>query len=732
MEIFYFFAGMLFYFIPAPLLLIILSITVYIFRNYRAILGFLGGCVLAFIHHWVSMPTGMPKQAILSSAVVQGQIVSIPQQNPGNTRFLFAITSLNSKPASALIQLSWYTKVPPLQLGQRWQLVTKLKKPRNFANPGAFDYVHALEKKHVYWVGYVRDGKLLPPISTHFSWLRLRQTLASKLEGLIPDQATLSISKALTLNLTQEISSQYWDLFRRTGTVHLFGISGEHIALVFGVVYSVMHFLWRNFTWGCLRLPASFVANLIAIPFAGIFVLLAGFEPPAQRAFVGCILYALSNIVKKRYTPWQVWRYALVIVLVIEPHALFMQGFYFSFLAVACLLLTSQRWRFAGYKQQLLLQFSCLLGLMPLSLFWYDYASLNSYLANLFAIPLVGLFIVPMALLTLFSGEFFWGQWLVYILVGCTKLLLWWLKQIEHLAIINFENISLGLIESMAIMCALLILLLLPLKPFRMIAGLWIILSFFPPRLNLPYGTARIDVLDVGQGLAVAVHTQHHFLLFDTGDRFYKGSDLGTMVILPYLKTLQIKKINALVISHADKDHEGGLNSIMHALPVRQLIRNEVRTNNKNCHQMRPWIWDGVTFNFLKINPQFPDKNNNSCVLKISTATRSALLPGDIEAKAETLLLKNFGTQLQADYLIVPHHGSKTSSSLPFIHAVKPSYAVASLGFANRFYFPHQSIIDRFQAANIRFLRTDRCGLTRIDLGAHSSKQPLCFREHQV
>ncbi|USQ13430.1 DNA internalization-related competence protein ComEC/Rec2 [Legionella lytica] len=732
MEIFCFFLGVLYtytfhLYLPATTLLLF-----YITPRYPIILFFLLGFCLAWGHQWFIMPRGLPNSSVIQHATIQGRIASIPQQNPHKTQFVFELEQFNHHPAQGLVQLAWYTKAPKLQAGQHWQFSVKLKKPRNFLNPGSADYVTSLNKRHIIWTGYIRTrgAQLIKEKNTNFDWVELRASLGDKLTQLAPNQPTAGIIEALTLNLTRHISQESWELFRRTGTTHLFGISGEHIALISGLVYWLSRWLWSRSSKACLYIPAPYIASSCGLFIALFYAFLAGFEPPVQRALIGCFFYAICSLGKQRFTPWQIWRYALFVVLCIEPHAVFMQGFYFSFIAVACLFLTQQRWRLKSYKSSLAIQLSCLIGLMPLTLHWYSYGSINGFLANLFAIPLVGFVIVPLALVTMLINTSSWAALVMHPLSWSISFLLQGLHWTEQLAAVNISY-SLHSIEfTLALMGALLMWVLLPINPFRWFACLWLLLPLFPPRPNIQPGEAWVNVLDVGQGLAVSIRTQNHTLLYDTGDRFFQGSDLGKMVVLPYLDTLNIKSLDAIVISHPDKDHRGGLQSIEAAIPVKQLLVNEPRYYHHGikCHNYPEWQWDQVRFRFLPIHAHFKNKNNNSCILQVASANGRVLLVGDVEKEAEDYLVKTYGTQLASEVLIVPHHGSKTSSSYRFLLEIAPRYAVASLGFDNRFHFPHSKTLISMNTLNIPLYRTDECGMTQFILPAQGDmKPPQCF-----
>lgn len=732
MEIFCFLIGILFAYTHSFYLLLALCSLFFITPKHTLLLLFIMGVFIALIHeYWVS-PKGFPDLAFIQQAQLTGSIVSIPQQSRNKTQFTFAVEQINGKPVQGLVQLSWYTKAPVLHAGQIWQLNTKIKHPRNFANPGSSDYVGTLHTRHIDWTGYVRttNNQLIAEQQPHFNWLTLRERLAKNLTALAPNQQTAGVNEALTLNLTTHISQEDWDLFRRTGTTHLFGISGEHIALVSGLTYVLIRWLWSLSTRCCLMAPAGAVGAIGGLLLSLLYAFLAGFAPPVQRALLGCFFYTLYCLGKKKYTPWQVWRYALFAVLCLEPHAVFMQGFYFSFMAVLCLLLTQKRWPFKGYKQTLALQLSCLIGLMPLTLHWFSYGSLNGFIANLFAIPLVGFLIVPLALFTMVCASFSWSSWLMYLLSSLISLLfkgLIWTEQLDSI------NITASIHSVFLVFCAtaaLLVYVLLPVKPFQYFALLWLFCPLFPPRVVVPQGEVWMQVLDVGQGLAIVLRTKDHVLLYDTGDSFFQGSDMGAMVILPFLKYMGIKQIDKIIISHPDKDHRGGLKSVQKGIRVDQLLVNDPHYYHHalNCHHYGSWKWNGVSFRFLPIHDFFKDKNNTSCVLQIDNDHGRILLVGDIEKSAEDYLVRTYGNQLASEVLIVPHHGSKTSSSYRFLLEVAPRYAIASLGFDNRFHFPHEKTLASMKALGIPFYRTDACGMVEVKLTQKGLiKKPECY-----
>lgn len=733
MEVICFFLGTLFYFTHHLFLILSLILLWCIKPRYLVIFSFTLGFLLAFSHQWWIDDVNMPTLEVISDARIEGTVVSIPVQTPYKTQFTFALTTLNHQPVKSLVQLAWYHHHPPsISMGQQWHFVAKLKKPRNFNNPGGFDYVQSLATRHIYWTGYIHEesAKLLNTASSYFQGINIREQLGNRLYELGKDTSSIGIIEALTLNLTHHMTPDQWDLFRRTGTIHLFGISGEHIALISGFIFLIVKWLWSRSARLCLSIPAVRAAGLLSLLAAIFYAMLAGFAPPVQRALIGWFFYTFRYLGTRYSSIWQTWRYALVAILCIEPHVVFMQGFYFSFLAVVCLIITQQCYRLQGFKGKLALQASCLIGLLPLTLYWYAYGSMNGFLANLIAIPMVGFLIVPLALITMLLCSWSIAMVLIIPLSWLIELLLTFLRWVDQLAWLNIEWSIHSIELAVVLMLSVLLLAIMPLAPIRWLSALWILLFFLPRQPEVAQGEALVRVLDVGQGLAVAVHTQHHILLYDTGDAFFHGSDLGAMVILPYYKALSIKSIDTIVISHPDKDHQGGLLSIEKQMPVQELLVNDPKyyRRGKSCHHYPAWQWDGVSFHFFPTHKKYKDKNNASCVLKIQTHAGSILLTGDIEQIAEDALVRAYGEHLKSDAILLPHHGSKTSSSYRFILEVAPQFAIASLGFDNRFHFPHGKTLSTLKTLGIPLFRTDQCGMIEVNLPKQGQmKKPRCY-----
>jgi competence protein ComEC len=247
------------------------------------------------------------------------------------------------------------------------------------------------------------------------------------------------------------------------------------------------------------------------------------------------------------------------------------------------------------------------------------------------------------------------------------------------------------------------------------------LLLWQPP--PLAHGEARFTLLDVGQGLAAVVQTRNRVVVFDTGPHFPSGFNTGSAVVVPFLRQQGISVVDTLIISHGDNDHIGGARALAQALPPRRVLTSVPEKMgwiaHEPCLRGERWQWDGVEFELLHpVRVVAKGRgNNDSCVLRVSAGGESLLLTGDIELAAERELVAYHGGRLQADILVAPHHGSKSSSSEPFIVAVAPRWVLFPLGYRNRYGFPHPSVSERYRQRGITMLTSSESGAIRFLLG---------------
>jgi competence protein ComEC len=238
---------------------------------------------------------------------------------------------------------------------------------------------------------------------------------------------------------------------------------------------------------------------------------------------------------------------------------------------------------------------------------------------------------------------------------------------------------------------------------------------------KLDPGAFKLNLLDVGQGLSAVVQTENHVLVYDTGAKFSATSDSAQSVLNPFLRSQGIDRIDTLIISHGDNDHIGGADSLLSSVKTDQVVTSVPAVLSKYapipCTTGQTWVWDQVTFSILSPKPEkFLVENDNSCVLHIQSANGSALLPGDIEAEAETWLVDNYKDKLKADLLIAPHHGSQTSSTLAFLNSVNPNTVLIPAGYRNPFGHPHDEVLARYRNLQINWFKSSDDGAVTADI----------------
>jgi len=525
------------------------------------------------------------------------------------------------------------------------------------------------------------------------------------------------------------------------------------------LAFAVGYWLWRRSARLTLFLPARKAAALAALLAATGYALLSGFAVPAQRTvfMVGAVAAALW--LNRNFSLGQILSIALLGVLLPDPWAVMSAGFWLSFGAVALILyvtahrLEKSHW-LAEYAN---VQWAMTIGLTPLLLGLFQQASLVSPLANAVAIPLVSLIVVPLALLgAALPPGFSYGEaplWLAHFVMSGVAYFLEWLNALPQPVWTQHAPPAWTVV---AAMLGALWVLLPRGFPARWL-GLLLLLPLFLNKPEPPVqGALRLIVFDVGQGLAVAAQTRQHALLYDTGPDFSGEADGGNRILIPTLRALGINKLDSLVLSHDDSDHTGGAASIMQAMPVgwvssslpdeHPLLQNNSprplagegagERVSRRCHDGTSWNWDGVQFEIL--HPASGDggakqahDNDRSCVLRIGIGEHSILLAGDIEKDSEARLIREHADRLFTGLLVAPHHGSKSSSSLDFVAATLPDYAVFTAGYRNRFGHPREEVLQRYADSGAELLRSDEDGAILVEMNAQGLQVERYRKTHR-
>lgn len=685
---------------------------------------------------------------------VESQIISFVHTN--GDRISMDITLIDSVSPHILnrkLRLTW-RDAPPVTPGQRWLLTIKPKSITSTLNQGSFNQQKNLLAKHIIGKGWVVSGQML----TNEPDYRTRLIIA--LKSVLADDGSGDLLLALLAGDRSAISSARWQQLRNTGTGHLFAISGLHLSVVsLWLLILARLFLYRYSPVNSRRnwLLCLAISALGAIGYA----YLAGFSVSTQRALIMLLAFVCFSALKTHSSSWERLLYALFVVLVLDPLSMLSAGFWLSFSALAIILLTVSQYRFTdeAYSANIkvtssasvapawnlllwnklrtaalsfwAVQWRLTLGLCVVQAIFFSGASLASLVVNLLLVPWFTLLLIPISLLSL----------LVFILLtnlglsttGVFTLAAYAMSPVvsilDYSSSVDFVWIDLANDVIATLTIALIgLYLMVNFKQARWRALLSVM--FIPLLLTIMFRLLPIDdkrwqvhLLDVGQGLSLVIEQNKRAIIYDTGARYGNSFSYAERVALPFLTSKGINEVDYLVVSHGDNDHAGGAEAIIKHYPNVKLISDlatELRPELAGVQQVscRPKTlhWQRLTLELLAPS-EVTSGNNGSCVVRVSDITNSVLLSGDIERSAELQLLANThnsGAKLQSRVLIAPHHGSKTSSTEAFIDAVSPELVLFPAGFRNRWGFPKEEIVERYQKRNISTLTSGELGQISI------------------
>ncbi len=678
-----------------------------------------------------------------------GIVAGLAQVTENGTRFLFEVEEVRTPLAVVprLLALTWYVerakgasgaRPAHLAAGERWRITVRLKRPRGLANPHAFDFEPWALERGIRATGYVRlkagterlaarvDGW---PYTLH----RWRGEIRDGMRAHLADARLAGVLVALAIGDQDSIAADDWEVFWRTGVGHLMSISGLHITMFAGLAFALAYWAWVRVPAIALRIPARKAAVIAGTLAALAYSLMTGYQVPAQRTFVMLAVVAACVLSDRHGSPSRVLALAALAVVGIDPWAVLSAGFWLSFGAVASIfyvmaLRTGHAGRVRGAALE---QLAVTVAMLPMLVALFQEVSLVSPIANAFAIPLVSLVVVPLTI----AGAFLPLPWL---LDGAHQLMAWLMGPLEWLA-----ALPLAMLEShapaawtVAAAVAGCACLLAPRGvPLRSAGAAWMAPMFavLPPA-PAP-GDAWLDVLDVGNGLAMVVRTATHAMVYDTGPSWNAESDSGNRIVVPFLRGEGVNRLDGVVVSHADDDHAGGAASIAYSRAPGWLLSplgpghllHGAFARSRRCEAGERWRWDGVEFTVLHppreiyAETRKRKENDRGCVVRVATGAFSVLLAADVEARAEAEMLARDRAALRSDVLVIPHHGSKTSSTPAFLEAVAPGIGVLSVGYRNRFHHPNPGVVARLVLRGVTLHRTDREGALRITLPAQSS-----------
>jgi competence protein ComEC len=684
---------------------LLLTVACLIIRKHQHLSCFLLGIVwMASVGHWQyslqlsSEQTSQPVQIIgkVSSLVIADQ----------NIRFNINVTQIDDQDLffAKTFRLSWRDPTWLVQQGQQVKLFVKVKPPHGLANEAGFNYQQWLFSEGITATGYVKshlDNQLTDEVKT------IRQSLLNKMLAFdLPNSSWLA---ALTFGYRGLLQPEDWQLVQKTGVAHLIAISGLHLALVASLSYVLIAWMGgllvsRLDSWHHINLHN--LAILLTLFSTLSYSALAGFGLPTLRAWLMLLIFTMFFLRNKHLGAKSLILMGISCFVLLFPLSIFGLSFWLSFSAVTIICFVFWRWpvKKGGFSLTAILsgmlkvQLCLSLLMLPLVAWQFSYISTISPLVNLIAVPIVTMILVPICLLAVICLSIK-PDWAFELFSIADLMLSYGLRFLDFALKLNGAYFNLPSFPAsvwfaffLFVFCACLpffwfnkkylCLLLLPLMSY-----------LFAPRIN----TWQIDILDVGQGVAVLVSRNNRVIIYDVGASYPSGFNMANSVLLPLLQARGLSTVDLVFVSHGDNDHAGSLPQLLRGIHVSQVL-----TNQDRCVQNFAINWQGLRIEGLW--PDDPSKysdNNGSCVIKISDQYHSILLPGDIDKTIEKHLVDLHPELLQANILLAPHHGSNTSSSSDFIRTVEAEYVIFSQGFMNRWRFPRQEVLNRYEQLTI-------------------------------
>jgi competence protein ComEC len=672
------------------------------------------------------------------SLALRGTVASVPQRVAGGARFWFAIEPEAGLPSR--VELTRYEAGAVPRAAERLALVARLRRPRGFANPGGVDQEARLLREGIGASGYVKSASsegrvwrdcLGSPV------LAARGAIADTIRDALGERPATGIVTGLAVGQQDALSREQWQQLARSGTSHLMAISGMHIGMFAAVAawltLRMQRWRQRRGALGARRDAAVLVGTAAAFGYS----LLAGWSVPTQRTMIMIGLVGASLLLRRRVGAADALALGAIAVLALDPLAPLAVGFWLSFGAVAAILLASggavgHTSAIAGFGQA---QLAVTVGLVPVLAASFGNVSLVSALVNIVAIPLYTLCIVPAvllatacALLLPAAGAMALGgvAWLIEFTWPLISAPAGWPLATWGVAALPAWG-WIGLVAGA-------VAAIVPLPAPGRVAGAATVLALCAWRAEPPApGSVHFALLDVGQGLASVVETRHHVLVYDSGPRFRSGTDTGVLVVEPYLRSRGLRQVDLLVASHDDDDHSGGSESLVRLMQVHRLAGSghalDGLGHTEHCRAGIRWNWDGVDFEWLHpALPLLPKDNDRSCVLLVRYGARSLLLTGDMQLDSEAEVLAR-GLPAGIEIVVVPHHGSRTSSSPALVDATRPRWALVSAGHRNRWGFPSAAVVERWSSAGAELLDTSAAGAIEFDLRpAETTRSPTEWR----
>nr|WP_275658963.1 DNA internalization-related competence protein ComEC/Rec2 [Shewanella sp. Isolate11] len=653
-----------------------------------------------------------------SSIETRAEIISLVYRNSDRISADIRLLGVNSSTfVQRYMRVNWPETIP-VRVGEVWQLQIQPKPIASTLNQGGFNRQRYYLSKHIIGTGKVIIAERV--MATENIRTRFNHHIIDKVLPLSNGDLLL----ALMVGDKQFITDEHWQGLRQSGTGHLIAISGLHLSVLalWALFIARLMLAQFNVTQSIVNLK---LAAMMALGLCIVYAYLSGFSLPTQRALIMLALVIVLSFLRRYSTSFERLLWALFIVLLIDPLSMMSAGFWLSFGALGIILSFMQQ--LGGNKDvparsmrkrmtKKALQFwslqwrlSLLLGALQMLLF--GGVAPYALLFNLLFVPWFSLVVIPLTFIVMLLSSV--GLATQGILVGLNSTispLTWSFHQLQHLPLTWLsasEDLSLALLF---LLLAFFLLRLITKPLWRVLALVFLLpsaLLMARPFVDINNRSNwKLHLLDVGQGLSAIIERQGRVVIYDTGAAFGEDFSYAKRVIIPFLQYQGIDSVDYLILSHADNDHAGGAQDLLSQYPGLQLITDiempfSVLPQPMSCRP-KHLVWQGLSLQILA--PREPRAGNNgSCVLKVSDDQYQLLLPGDIESEAEQELIQTYaafeGNVLTSDVLVAPHHGSNTSSSEAFIHAVSPQLVLYPAGLHNRYHFPKTTVVERYKVA---------------------------------
>lgn len=684
---------------------------------------------LGYFHQsWQLTPANIQEDVIIKGQVIRGGCITDNQATDSLAshrayRYDISTSHIKNNPLEKKVLISVYAHEPSLCFhnGDIVTAVVKLRPAYGRLNPYDVNAQKRYFSKGIVAIGYIKKHSSTVAQHVH----SVRYNIAAYIQQLaLTNQAWFL---ALLLGERAEFTAEDWALLQRTGTAHIFSISGMHLAIVAAAVMTVSSVaLWLIQSIFGARTPitnARYVVLSVLIVSTFFYALLSGGALPVFRAFIllfiACILMCVARV-------WRVAHIGIMMTtacVIFMPFSIYQSSFYLSISAVIAIWFLAWRFQLGNkpwYFGLFYIQIGLSLMLSAITLCWFGQVSTVGVIVNLLVLPLVTLALPVVFVICLlgyvFNGTIV-GAWLNAMLQYCDEGFSLMLSLLHSLSASSHAMISAQYSNIQAV-CFLVICVigLLPYwrgkyySVFLLTAALCI--SF----MAMPYTNARwyLHVFDVGQGTAMVITKGRRAIVVDTGPSYQGNAPIVTNVIPKLLSQYGVSNIDHVVHSHSDNDHAGGQKALTQWLNYMR-YKPQWYSPSKGCERGKNIVWEGLTLAFLwprKGNEL--DSNNTSCVLRITDGRTTLLLPGDIERSAEYALLQREKTML-ADVLVAPHHGSLTSSTNIWVERVKPRTVIYTQGFENRWKFPNKRVYERYKRHGAKQYLSSEQGYIRVE-----------------